>query len=77
MPKHSACAGRPVAQYLPANPQQQAQALGGAGNARYLEVVLLYNPQGAGPAPPAPPNALVLEVRNCETMSCSLPGELG
>ena len=36
--------------------------LGGAVNAEYLEVVLLDKPPGAGPAPPAPPHALVLEV---------------
>lgn len=43
-------------------PEQQARVLGGAVNAEYLEVVLLYKPPGAAPAPPAPPHALVLEV---------------
>jgi len=59
-------AGRPEAQYREAAPAAAAQALVGAADARYLEVVLLYRPAGAGPAPPAPPNALVLEVQGFE-----------
>ena len=51
-----------MAEYVDASPEQQAQALSGAVNVQYLEVVLLYKPPGAGPAPPAPPHALVLEV---------------
>ena len=51
-----------MAEYVNVPPEQQARVLGGAVNAEYLEVVLLYKPPGAGPAPPAPPHALVLEV---------------
>ena len=51
-----------MAEYVNVPPEQQAQVLGGAVNAEYLEVVLLYKPPGAGLAPPAPPHALVLEV---------------
>ena len=50
-------AGRPVAEYVNVPPEQQARVLGGAVNAEYLEVVLLYKPPGAAPAPPAPPHA--------------------
>ena len=51
-----------MAEYVDVPPEQQARVLGGAVNAEYLQVVLLYKPPGAGPAPPAPPHALVLEV---------------